>query len=124
MSASNPLGHPSECTCERCEDWRDVQLGIALLGELKSKKGGDHVVVVFVEGDGDVDSSKTRPQRSPKTSSPYKICSHCRQKLARGANFCTHCGTPAAAVSCSFCGAGNRPGGCFCTKCGRVLPAL
>lgn len=64
----NPLDHPDDCTCEWCQDWRDVQLGIAALQELKRAK-------------------------QPKQQLPAKKCEYCgRTKFPIGAVSCPSCG--------------------------------
>lgn len=63
----NPLGHPVDCTCERCEDWRDAQLGLDLLKRLKAVKAS-------VRSDDKVS------------------CPNCENLFPAGSNFCPHCG--------------------------------
>jgi len=62
--AKNPFGHPDNCQCEGCQDFRDLQLGLAALSALKEVKR--------------------------KTN---KKCGNCgRDEVPIDANFCPFCG--------------------------------
>ena len=94
MAEKNPFGHPENCTCEGCEDWRDVQLGLAALSGLKKVKG-------------------------PKIYLHAIRCHHCDRTTTSDSKFCPSCGRP---LGCESCGYTEIPQGAkFCPKCGEKL---
>ena len=81
---ANPLGHPDNCTCENCVDWRDAQVGLAILSQMKKLEKGR----VKCPGCG-------------KMTPNANFCEQCGIKIPRcskghvllaGANFCSECG--------------------------------
>lgn len=90
----NPFGHPPDCTCEGCEDWRDVQLGLAALKGLKQAKGG-------------------------KVQLHAIRCCHCSVTTTSDSKFCPKCGKR---LGCENCGYAEVPReASFCPQCGHRL---
>lgn len=59
----NPFGHDPNCKCESCQDWRDAQMGLNLLKQIKKVQAEGHVQ-----------------------------CQNCNAKLPQKTNFCEQCG--------------------------------
>ena len=94
MSQRNPFGHPPNCQCEHCQDWRDEQLGVAALANLTAAKSRAKRVVV------------TCPNCETGLDAPYKFCPQCGYQLQRR---CPDCDRPC------------NPGFKFCGWCGTEL---
>ena len=71
MAQQNPFGHPVGCNCESCQDWRDVQLGLATLAGLKEVQDGSTVGT----------ASKRCPDGHPVISKDHNFCTECGKKL-------------------------------------------
>ena len=71
------LGHDSStCMCDTCQDFRDAQMGIDLLRQMKEMKAG-------------LAQQQTRVTIS---SGSAKFCSQCGKPVAANQNFCVNCG--------------------------------
>ena len=94
--AENPFGHSPDCSCEQCRDWRDVEIGVAALGRMKSMKAAAH--------------AQTKP------------CESCHAQVDSLAKFCPSCGKPfpRKVTLCAFCE--KEIGGArFCPFCGHAV---
>jgi len=98
MAKGNPYGHEDSCACEGCQTWKDVQLGIAALAELKRTKAASAV-----------------PTTLP-------VACNCGQVLNGTEKFCPGCGKPTNfAKQCKSCGSKVSANARFCTLCGKPL---
>lgn len=90
MAQQNPFVHPPGCQCESCQDWRDAQLGLSLLAQLKKAKEGSarpQQVIVIIDGD-------SRGEKRPSSHPDGGTCPTSGKPIPRGAHFCPFCGAP------------------------------
>lgn len=59
-------------------------------------------------------------EKTPVPLAEMSTCPSCQTLVARGARFCTHCGTQLGS-SCPQCDAATSHDDRFCTNCGRGL---
>ena len=119
------IGHDaSTCPCQTCQDYRDAQMGLALLDQMKRKKAKR-----IADGVGD-----TLPESPAKATvviggvvvtadaggGKAGVCRRCRSVVSQKSDYCPECGEAQtkSVKSCPYCGEDVSPAVKFCPRCG------
>ncbi len=84
-------GHPDDCRCETCQDFRSGQMAIELLGRLQRLKARSGSVVCPKCGLEGRPGYSFCPNDGTKLAEP-KSCGSCGHIVGPEANFCPGCG--------------------------------
>lgn len=106
-SCGSYVGHPPNCPCLDCQDWRDAKFGMELLGDLKAMKAK------YPE------KASSQSKTTIVISYANPTCRSCDKEIRHDDRFCVYCGTQQI---CFNCNCKLNKDDLFCTKCGVQVP--